>query len=338
MTDLLEMASMQTDTDDFGSLRGQSPVMHKLYRSIQRVAPTRVTVLLAGETGTGKEVVARTIHDLSDSREGAFVAMNCGAISANLVESEIFGHDKGSFTGASRQHNGVFSQADGGTLFLDEITEMPVDLQVKLLRVLETGRFARIGAEKTTQTRARIVAATNVDPETAVREGKLRQDLFYRLSAFPISLPPLRERDADVELLARHFLSVLNQQNGTEKSFAADVLRRLRAHSWPGNVRELKHSVQHAFILADDLLQADDLLAQDRPVGELRQITLEVGSSIATAEKQLILATMDSCLGQKPQAALILGISLKTLYCRLNLYAAQTRPSVRPARVMTCVT
>ena len=327
MTDLLEMGSLQSDTDDFGSLRGRSPVMRKLYRSIRRVAPTGATVLLAGETGTGKEVVARTIHDLSDRRQGAFVAMNCGAISANLIESELFGHDKGSFTGASRQHNGVFTQADGGTLFLDEITEMPMDLQVKLLRVLETGRFARIGAEKTTQTQARIVAAANRDPETAVREGRLRQDLFYRLSVFPINLPPLREREADVELLAGHFLGALNQQNGTDKSFTAEAIRRIKAHSWPGNVRELKHFVQQSFILADDELQADGLLAPERLPSEVRQIVLQVGVSIATAEKQLIQATMDCCQGQKHQVALMLGISLKTLYCRLNLYAAQDRPA-----------
>jgi len=306
----------------FGQLHGRSVPMLEMYRHIERVAPTDASVLLAGETGTGKEVVARTIHELSDRADEPFVALNCGAIPATLIESELFGHEQGSFTGASRRHNGVFAQADKGTLFLDEITEMSVDLQVRLLRVLESGYFNRIGGERQVQSNARVIAAANRDPEAAVREGRLREDLFYRLRVFPIALPPLRDRGADVELLAEHFLEQLNRQEATDKRFTAKALERLRAHCWPGNVRELKHFVQQRFILADHEIDAASLPVPDSTPGGREQIQIRIGSSIAMAEKLLIRATMERFGGNKSQVAKILGISLKTLYIRLNIYDA----------------
>jgi two-component system response regulator AtoC len=308
-------------TGSFGLLLGKSAPMLTLYDLIRRVAPTGATVLLTGETGTGKEVVARTIHDHSHRRERPFVAMNCGAVSAALIESELFGHERGSFTGANRRHQGVFAQADGGTLFLDEITEMPVDLQVKLLRVLETGLFHRVGGEEPVQTDVRVVAAANRVPEQAVREGRLREDLFYRLRVFPITLQPLRGRRDDIPLLAQHFLDRLTAETKSAKRFATTAFDRMVAHDWPGNVRELENFVQQAFLLADGDLDAECLApTEHRTLGDDR-IEVLVGSSIAAAEQQLIMATMDRMDGRKLEVAKVLGISLKTLYCRLNLYA-----------------
>ncbi len=205
-------------TGNFGQLWGRSPCMLRVYEQISRVAGSGVTVFITGESGTGKEVVAQTIHELSRRRKMPFLGVNCGAISPNLIESEIFGHEKGSFTGADRQHQGFFERAAGGTLFLDEITEMPMDLQVKLLRVLETGRFMRVGATQSQETDVRIIAATNRSPMQAVAEGHLRVDLMYRLNVFPIEVPPLRERLSDVPLLAGRFLRLIGEQEGKEKT------------------------------------------------------------------------------------------------------------------------
>ena len=220
----------------------------------------------------------------------------------------------------------MFEQASNGTLFLDEITEMAVDLQVKLLRVLETGMFHRIGGEKPIQTRARVIAATNRPPEEAMRNGKLREDLFHRLRVFPMALPPLRERGEDIVLLAHHFLDQFNQEEGTKKQFAPDALDQLRSHAWPGNVRELRNVVQRAFILADSAIDASCLQLKDGVTnrgGVDGQIVIPVGTSISEAEKRVILATMDRFQGNKNKAAKVLGISLKTLYSRLNVYNAQ---------------
>ncbi len=232
----------------FGRLCGRSAVMQQVYSQIARVAGTAVTVLVTGESGSGKEVVAQTIHELSRRRNGPCLAVNCGAISPQLMESEVFGHEKGSFTGANRQHRGFFERAHGGTLFLDEITEMPADLQVKLLRVLETGTFMRVGSDQVVETDVRIIAATNRVPQDAVANGKLREDLFYRLNVFGISLPPLRERLEDISLIAEAMLAELGRQENSRKQFAPDALERLREHHWPGNVRELRNVVHRAFI------------------------------------------------------------------------------------------
>ncbi len=310
----------------FGPLIGVSAPMQGVYDLIARVAPTDATVLVQGESGTGKELVARTVHQLSRRRKQPFLPMNCGAVSPQLIESELFGHERGSFTGADRMHKGYFERAAGGTLFLDEITEMPLELQVRLLRVLETGSLFRVGAEREIAVDVRVIAATNQDPERAAADGKLREDLLYRLSVFPIQLPALRERREDVDLLANTFLAQLNEAEGTKKRYTRAAMERLRAHSWPGNVRELKNAVQRAFILADEEIDPSCLPpshgAEAEPVGHGpgSALQLRVGASIAEAERRLILATLEEFAGDKERAARILGISLKTLYNRLNLY------------------
>jgi DNA-binding NtrC family response regulator len=359
----------------FGHLWGRSPAMQRIYEQISRVAGTSVTVFITGESGTGKEVVAQTVHDLSRRRKRPFLAVNCGAISPNLIESEIFGHEKGSFTGAERQHQGFFERASGGTLFLDEITEMPQELQVKLLRVLETGRFMRVGSTQSQESDVRIIAATNRLPHRAVAAGKLREDLLYRLNVFPIDLPPLRERLCDVPLLAAHFLAAIGEQEGQVRRFTPAALEQLAAYPWPGNVRELRNAVQRAYVMAqgewiDDswLPHADSAAAAalashtypprvDRrapvapppsapaPVlvpaaapapapapaqapisaspGLEESITLPIGTSMAQAERTLMLATLRHYNHHKERTAAVLGISLKTLYNRLKEYAAE---------------
>ncbi|MDR3096580.1 MAG: sigma-54 dependent transcriptional regulator [Paraburkholderia sp.] len=319
----------------FGLMMGNSPAMQEVYDQIGRVAPTPASVMLVGESGTGKEVAAQTIHQLSLRRKHEFLAVNCGAISPNLIESEMFGHERGSFTGADRQHKGYFERANGGTLFLDEITEMPIELQVKLLRVLETGMFMRVGTTKEIETDVRLIAATNRDPEQAVEEGKLRLDLYHRLNVFPISLPPLRERGKDVELLAQAFLDELNERHGTKKQFPAAVREMLAGYPWPGNVRELKNYVQRAHIMAGaegDLTAAVPLqISISKPVAGTA-VTIPFGTSLADADRQLILATLEQCGGVKTRAAEILGISLKTLYNRLVEYGNENGKGEAPAR------
>ncbi|MFM9916509.1 MAG: sigma-54-dependent transcriptional regulator [Rhizobacter sp.] len=329
----------------FGGLWGRAPSMLRLYEQITRVASTSVTVFITGESGSGKEVVAQTVHDLSRRRKQAFLAINCGAISPNLIESEIFGHEKGSFTGADRQHLGFFERASGGTLFLDEITEMPMELQVKLLRVLETGRFMRVGSTQTQETDVRVLAATNRLPEQAVASGKLREDLFYRLNVFPIELPPLRDRLSDVPLLAEHFLAAFGVQQGRAKRLSAAALDRLSRHRWPGNVRELRNAVQRAYVMSAGEVIDDECLPDVspaalavKPAASARtsesdtratassqtsdeNITLPIGTSMAQAERALILATLRAYHHHKERTAAALGISLKTLYNRLKEYA-----------------
>jgi len=303
----------------YGALYGGSDAMQDVYRRIGKVAPTSATVLIVGESGSGKEVVARTIHDRSERARGPFVAVNCGAIPGNLIEAELFGYEKGSFTGASRMHRGCFERAEGGTLFLDEVTEMAPEMQVRLLRVLETGRFTRVGGEEELRSRVRVIAATNRDPRQAVTDGHLREDLMYRLAVFPITLPPLREREGDAELLAEHFLAELNETEGTSKAFSRQSIITIRAHRWPGNVRELKNAVQRAFILADAEIELDfEGLDCVTPVGNCLRVP--VGTPLAEIERKAIYATLDMCEGNKRRCAEMLGVSLKTLYNRLAEY------------------
>src|SRR3954468_13611552 len=306
----------------FGHMIGSSPVMQKLYDQLNRVSPTSATVLLIGESGTGKELAAQTIHDLSRRKKSPFLPLNCGAVSPQLIESELFGHEKGSFTGADRQHKGYFERAHGGTLFLDEITEMPQELQVKLLRVLETGSFTRVGTTQPISADVRLIAATNRNPEAAVADGKLREDLYHRLNVFPLAMPPLRDRGSDIELLAQHFLEVLNKQESVNKSFAPATVAALYAHSWPGNVRELKNYVQRASILADDVIGADLAPAAVAAPETAPLLTVRVGSTLDEVSRRLIEATLAEC-GSKRKAADMLGISLKTLYNRLAVYKSE---------------
>jgi DNA-binding NtrC family response regulator len=301
----------------FGLLYGESKAMQQLYQQIKQVAVTNSTVFVQGESGTGKELVAEMLHR-SSGRKGPFVPVNCGGLSKDLLSSQLFGHEKGSFTGAERQHVGFFERADGGTLFLDELTEMPVELQVHLLRVLETQKIMRLGSEKEIKVNARLVAATNRDPREAVNDGLLREDLYFRLSVFPLQLPPLRARHGDVPLLAQHFLDQINKENDTNRVFADDMLSELQAHHWPGNVRELKHAVHRAYIMS-----LDDLISP--PPGFLQEVPssvegVSVGRSIADVEKDLILSTLEHFEGDKNATASTLGVSLKTLYNRLKSY------------------
>src|SRR5882672_4597442 len=306
----------------YGHILGSSPPMQKLYDQIGRVAPTSATVLLTGESGTGKELAAQTIHDLSRRKKAPFLPLNCGAVSPQLIESELFGHEKGSFTGADRQHKGYFERCHGGTLFLDEITEIPQELQVKLLRVLETGTFMRVGTTTPISTDVRIICATNRNPEGAVADGKLREDLFHRLNVFPIAMPPLRERGTDIELLAQHFLEQLNHRESAAKSFTPGTLATLYAHSWPGNVRELKNYVQRASILADDVIGADLAPAAVAAPESAPILTVRVGSTLDEVSRRLIEATLAECRSKR-KAADMLGISLKTLYNRLAVYKSE---------------
>lgn len=308
----------------FGKILGGSPRMQVLYDQLSRVAPTSATVLLIGDSGTGKELAAQTLHELSRRREAAFLPLNCGAVSPQLIESELFGHERGSFTGADRQHKGFFERANGGTIFLDEITEMPMELQVKLLRVLETASFVRVGGAAQITSDVRVIAATNRDPEKAVTDGKLREDLYHRLNVFPIRLPQLRERGADIEQLAQYFLDDLNRVEGTAKTFSRAALVRLYQHSWPGNVRELRNYVQRAYIMADDTIECD-LAASDQSTksDDGTTITIRVGTSLEEVERRVTMATLVHCGHVKRKAAEILGVSLKTLYNRLEGYSGK---------------
>ncbi|MPS29340.1 MAG: sigma-54-dependent Fis family transcriptional regulator [Alcaligenaceae bacterium] len=307
----------------YGLLYGTSQPMRELYQQIEKVAPTSLTVLIVGESGTGKELVARTLHEKSPRDGGPFIPVNCGAIPAALIEGELFGHEKGSFTGAIQQHMGYFERAAGGTIFLDEITEMAPEMQIKLLRVLETSSFHRVGGTEQICADVRVVAATNRDPRTAVREGRFREDLLYRLAVFPLRVPALRERPADIDMLGQRFLDQLNATEKTRKRFAPGTLDGLRQYHWPGNVRELKNAVHRAFILADDEVKVRNPEPPPRNRRVVRRdgsLELTVGIPLPDAQRELILATLAHFGGDKRQTASTLGISLKTLYNRLDVY------------------
>jgi DNA-binding NtrC family response regulator len=308
-------------------LLGNSDAMHEVFRLIERVGPTEASVLLTGESGSGKELAAQSIHDRSGRRGGPFIAINCGAIPAGLIEAELFGYEKGSFTGAVRAHAGVFERAQGGTLLLDEVTEMPLDMQTRLLRVLETRKFYRVGASTEFMSDVRVIASTNRCPLQAVHNGQLREDLLYRLAVFPIDMPPLRSRGNDVDLLAEHFLADLNAQARTQKRLSPLARMMLKQHTWPGNVRELKNCIERAFILADQslelapLIQLGGALRGGDAGADRERLDIRVGSRIYDMERSLIEATLDYFKGNKRRAADALGCSLKTLYNKLNNYS-----------------
>lgn len=338
-------ATITLHENGLGNLLGRSAAMKRVFALIQRVAPTEATVMIMGESGSGKELVADCIHMLSHRAQGPLVAINCGSIPASLIEAELFGYEKGSFTGASRSHAGVFERATGGTLFLDEVTEMPLDMQTRLLRVLETGRFYRVGGTQEIKTDIRVLAATNRNVTDAVANRQLREDLMYRLAVFPLHIPPLRERAGDVPLLADQLLSVLNRSHGTSKSFSPAFAEALRTYRWAGNVRELKNTIERSYILADDVLDVDLTLpmqarapepaeqpGQPRPQGQGLHVPL--GSRLDEAERSLIEVTLEYCGGDKRRAAAVLGCSLKTLYNKLNSYArAREEEQMQPAPV-----
>ncbi|HEV7611310.1 MAG TPA: sigma-54 dependent transcriptional regulator [Steroidobacteraceae bacterium] len=308
------------------SLLGVSPAMQEVYRLIERVGPTEASVLLTGESGSGKELAARAIHECSTRSGGPFIAINCGAIPAGLIEAELFGYEKGSLTGAVRAHAGVFERAQGGTLLLDEVTEMPPDMQTRLLRFLETRKFYRIGASTEFASDVRVIASTNRCPLQAVQSGRLREDLLYCLAVFPVEMPPLRNRGNDVDLLAEHFLAELNVQGGTQKRLSALARMMLKQHSWPGNVRELKNCIERAYILGDVVLELSPLipgaaLRDGMQVSDGERLNIRVGSRIHDMERSLIEATLNYFKGNKRRAADALGCSLKTLYNKLNGYS-----------------
>ena len=310
-----------------GRLVGSSSGMHEVMRQVEVAAPTDATLLIAGESGTGKELVARTVHALSSRRKGPFVAVNCAAIPETLLESEIFGHEKGSFTGAVERRQGCFELADGGTLFLDEVAEMNPGTQAKFLRMLQEGQFRRLGAQSETHVNVRIVAATNKDPLKALQSGALREDLYYRLNVLTITVPPLRERMEDVPELAQAFVDEFNQRHGRSiRGVADDALDVLRRHRWPGNVRELRNVIERAVIVCpDELIRTEHLPAFDEASlpaasGTEADVVLSVGTTVEDAERELILKTLKQTGGNKTRAAVILGISLKTLHNKLHKY------------------
>ena len=315
------------DGNRFGLLYGRSAGMREIYTLIDKVAPTDATVFVVGESGCGKELVAQTIHQISMRAAEAFVPVNCGAIPKNLIEAELFGFEKGAFTGASREHKGLFERAGGGTLFLDEITEMAPEMQVRLLRVLESGAFTRVGGDVEIPVDVRIIAATNRDPAQAVADGQLREDLMYRLAVFPIVLPPLRTRGDDILLLAEQFIAEFNANDECCKRLSDEAAVELSRRMWSGNVRELKNCLQRAFILTDDVIEPEHLAPLDglecagRDIGD--RLQFEIGTSLAEMERQTIFATLDHCGGNKKRTAELLGVSLKTLYNRLTEYAAE---------------
>jgi DNA-binding NtrC family response regulator len=320
----------------FEVLLGNSVAMQEVFRLIERVGPTEASVLLTGESGSGKELAAQMIHECSARRSKPFIAINCGAIPAGLIEAELFGYEKGSFTGALRAHAGVFERANGGTLLLDEVTEMPLEMQTRLLRVLESRKFYRVGANTEYTSDVRVIAATNRCPLSAVQAGQLREDLLYRLAVFPIDMPPLRDRGEDIELLANHFLDELNAQSMTQKRLSAHSRMTLTQHSWPGNVRELRNCIERAFILGDNVLELAPLIQSgarsEQPssghqalssgsAADRDRLEIRVGSRIYDMERSLIEATLDYFKGNKRRAADALGCSLKTLYNKLNGYS-----------------
>jgi DNA-binding NtrC family response regulator len=306
----------------FGQMIGSSSQMRKVYQTIEQAAPTSASVLIWGESGTGKELVAQTIHQLSPRNQLPFVPINCAAIPETLLESEIFGHEKGAFTGAFDRREGCFELADRGTLFLDEIAEMTPATQVKLLRVLQERRFRRLGGRQEQAVDVRVIAATNAVPADAVKSGKLREDLYYRLNVFAIELPPLRKRKEDLPLLIQGFLNEFNTRN--RKSVSAPdpaAMRILEQYNWPGNVRELRNVVERAVILCSgQFIETKHLppLVAEPSEASKASLSLAPGTTVEEAENRLILMTLEHTRDNKTRAAEILGISLKTLHNKLN--------------------
>jgi len=336
----MSKTSIEKRLERFGLLYGACQPMRDLFRGLDRLSRSTAPVMILGESGSGKALVATRLHHLSARKDRPFIAVNCGAIPENLIESELFGHERGSFTGAARTHRGCFERADGGTLFLDEVTEMPVEMQVRLLRVLETGRFTRVGGDQEIGADVRVLAASNRDLRQAVASGKLREDLMYRLCVIPVNVPPLRERGEDVVLLAEMFLAELNEEQGEQKTLSAEGRRRIVEHTWPGNVRELKNVIHRAFVLSDEEVQVDigtfSALGQEREdsgalatmgsatgtpaMSDPSALRITVGMSLDDVERALITATLQAVGGSKTEAARLLGISLKTMYNRLHAY------------------
>src|SRR6202158_106894 len=316
------------DSGSLGQLRGTSRKMQEIFRLIEMVAPSTASVLITGASGTGKELGARTIHQLSPRRERPFVAINCAAIPETLIESEIFGHEKGAFTGAVERRTGCFELAEGGTLLLDEIGEMPIATQAKLLRVLEDRKLRRLGSKVETSVDVRVLAATNKVPEEAVAQGYLRNDLYYRLNVFNIHMPPLREHKEDVPELVQALLADMNEKHGRKVAGVSEaVLNAFQNYSWPGNVREMRNTLERAIIVCDGAVVETKHLPPGFGQSSLRSsaedsdtVRLGVGTTVEEAEKLLILKPLEATNNNKTRAAEILAISLKTLHNKLKEY------------------
>jgi len=313
----------------FDRMIGNSPPMQEVYRLIEQVAPSDATVLIAGESGTGKEFVARTVHRLSPRRKKPFIAVNCSAITETLWESEVFGYERGAFTGARTRKEGYFELAEGGTLFLDEVVDMSLDIQAKFLRVLEEKKIRRLGGKEEIVVDVRIIAATNRNLEEVVRSGVLREDLYYRLNVFTIYLPPLRERKEDITLLIQAFVDdFASKYEKKVRSVDNEVMDFFEGYPWPGNIRELRNAIERAVIVCDEeLIQMKHLpppLQTKKSLPHVNNvITVSVGSTIEKLERELIIKTLEATEGNKTRAAEILGISLKTLHNKLNKYEQQ---------------
>jgi DNA-binding NtrC family response regulator len=304
----------------FGDLIGQSEEMRTIYGMIEKAAPSSASIFIVGESGTGKELVARAIHDKSNRAKGPFVAINCAAFPREILENELFGHEKGAFTGALNEKPGCFELADGGTLFLDEVAEMEPDIQVKLLRALEQRSFRRLGGKKEIQVDIRVVSATNKNVARAVESGELREDLFHRLQVIPLILPPLRDRRGDIRVLAESFLRRFAEENGKElKGFSSGGIEFINAYRWPGNVRELKNAVERAVILAQgDQVTPAEMRAHELIGTEDREVRVPVGTSLEQAERTLVLKTFSFVGGDHQKAASLLGMDEGDLRSRLS--------------------
>ena len=342
---LSEKMDLEREVDDlrsqlarsgrFGQMVGKSEAMQEIFGVISRVAKSDAPVMIIGESGTGKEVAAATIHELSRRRAKPFVAINCGAISPSLIESELFGHERGSFTGADKRRQGYFELANGGTLFFDEVTEMSTDLQIKLLRVLETRTFRRVGGNEELKVNTRILSSTNRDLQEAIKSGKLREDFYYRLNVFPLVLPPLRQRKEDIPPLAQHFLERIEEREKAGfREIESDAIAALNDHAWPGNVRELRNVIHRAYVLSNppvigaaavhSVLGHPTLKSPTAsPAAASGVVQFKVGESLADAERRLFAKTLEFAKGDRKKAASILKVPLKNLNTKLKEYGIE---------------
>ena len=315
-----ELASKLEGLTHYGELTGQSEAMRQVYQVIEAVAPSTASVLILGESGTGKELVARALHNKSDRAKGPFFALNCAALPKEILENELFGHEKGAFTGSTNEKPGAFEMASGGTIFLDEMAEMSPDIQVKLLRAIETRQVRRLGGKKEINVDIRILAATNKNLQKAIAEGELREDLYYRLAVVEIDLPPLRERSQDIQLLANEFLARFAQQNGkTIAGFDDAAWAWIMSYHWPGNVRELKNAVERAVIMCrGTTIGTDDIVPRHLRSGDVpASLTIPVGATAAEARQQLVLRTFASTSGDAERTGKVLGLSEKEVRAEL---------------------
>ena len=314
------------DRGTFGELVGNSEAMREVYSLIEQVAPSSASVLITGESGTGKELVARSIHKMSPRKDAPFVAINCSAIPETLMESELFGHEKGAFTGAASRRQGCFELANTGTLLLDEIAEMPAMLQTKLLRVIEERSLRRLGSKQELRVDVRLLAATNRDPEESVRAGTLRSDLLYRINVIRIHLPLLKDRKEDLPILAQHLVTQLAEKHNRPARFLSPAaLSALQFHDWPGNIRELRNVIERAVVICSgEQIERHHFapypIEQRERLRHEDTITFPVGTPLEEVERQMILRTLTKTNNNKTRAAELLGISLKTLHNKLNLY------------------